>query len=281
MKRSAEIPVIITAAETGNRKVVLEELRRDPKAVHIKCRIGYTALHAAVGQKHIDIVKLLLKHGADVKAECNRGDTPLHIAAEVGSLEIGKLLVKHGAEIRAANSLGMTPLSMGTDNTETPGAQKLLRFFERLEGKKDILSAVVASDTNALRKMLAQSPDLVRNHPDPGGLLFRAVAWYPLKKNLELIRLLLEHGADPNASPRGAKGEVPLLQADAEVAELLLQHGARPNVTNFLGQTLLDVARQHNLKDLEEVLLRHGGGPGKNPKKLSMFRPKNKSRRKG
>lgn len=264
MTRRNSIPAIITAAENGDQEAVLAELRRDPDQVHSKCRIGYTPLHAATGQSQVGTVRLLLQHGADVAASCNQGDTPLHLAARVGSFEIGKLLVKHGADITKQNHLGRTPMMVAIDNRDRPGAAKLARYLEKLIGKKDIRTAIIDGDVGAVRQMLQQAPRVLQEYPDPGELLLQAVLRHKLRNNIELVRLILDHGVDPDATPRGGGRETALLHAgDPAVAELLLQHGAKPNVKNFLGQTMLDIARKHNLRDLEKVLLKYGGAPGK------------------
>ena len=46
---------------------------------------GKTSLHNAILGKHVSIVQLLLKSGADVKCLDERGDTPLHAAVRVDS----------------------------------------------------------------------------------------------------------------------------------------------------------------------------------------------------
>jgi ankyrin repeat protein len=63
---------------------------------------GYTALHSAASNGHLEIVKLLLEHGADVNAKTKYGGyTALHSATMNGHLEIVKLLLEHGADVNA------------------------------------------------------------------------------------------------------------------------------------------------------------------------------------
>lgn len=49
---------------------------------------GKTPLHNAINGKHLNIVILLLKSGADVKSKDERGDTPLHEAVRTGDEQI-------------------------------------------------------------------------------------------------------------------------------------------------------------------------------------------------
>ena len=59
-------------------------------------------MHAAAWSDHSgDVVKLLLDRGANVEARNDRGETPLLKAARSNHIEMVKLLLKTGAEIDA------------------------------------------------------------------------------------------------------------------------------------------------------------------------------------
>lgn len=73
---------------------------RDPVLV-VACRLG---LH--------DIVRRLLRHGADVRRVGKEGWTALHWAARNGDLRLMEVLVGSGADIMAANDKGSTPLHL-------------------------------------------------------------------------------------------------------------------------------------------------------------------------
>jgi len=51
-----------------------------------------------------------LNHGANIHATDNDGSTPLHFAAEYGNLEVVKLLLKRGADKNLKDKYGNTPL---------------------------------------------------------------------------------------------------------------------------------------------------------------------------
>ena len=75
-------------------------------------------------------------------------------------------------------------------------------------------------------------------------------------RNLEAVRLLLEHGAPVNA--RQQSGWVPIHAAaqngDRPMVELLLKHGADPALTNADGKTPAAVAREKGHHEIAALL---------------------------
>jgi len=61
-------------------------------------------------EEYIDIVEMLLIHGANVNAKNNKGVTPLHIAVLLGAVKIAEMLIKYGAYMNARDDEGNTPL---------------------------------------------------------------------------------------------------------------------------------------------------------------------------
>lgn len=80
---------------------------------------GYTALHLAVTEKRLEIVRELIKLGGNVNAEeYGNKCTPLHLACVVGEKEIVEELVKAGAEIEQADKFGMTAMDYAKNSKE-------------------------------------------------------------------------------------------------------------------------------------------------------------------
>jgi ankyrin repeat protein len=67
-------------------------------------------IHAASASGQLEIVQLLLAHGADVNAQQEGGFVPLHNAAQNGQLEMVRLFLDKGADVNAANKDGLTAL---------------------------------------------------------------------------------------------------------------------------------------------------------------------------
>lgn len=69
-----------------------------------------TPLMEAASAGHVDIIRLLISHNADVNAQCATGNTPLMFACAGGHVEAVKELLKHGANVEDQNENGHTPL---------------------------------------------------------------------------------------------------------------------------------------------------------------------------
>ena len=69
-----------------------------------------TALHLAVENGHIDIVKICIDKGANVNFVKTNMITPLHLACTSGQVDIVQILVESEANIEAKNALQETPL---------------------------------------------------------------------------------------------------------------------------------------------------------------------------
>ena len=84
-------------------------------------------LHSAVAGRRLDLVKLLLKRGADVNGSA-QGLTPLHLAAHAGHEPLASMLLAFGADTRIKDAAGHTPLQMALDQSHGTLADLLKRF---------------------------------------------------------------------------------------------------------------------------------------------------------
>ncbi|XP_044757341.1 ankyrin repeat and KH domain-containing protein 1 isoform X3 [Coccinella septempunctata] len=69
-----------------------------------------TPLMEAAQEGHLDLVKFLLLHGANVEAQTQTGDTALTYACENGHTDVADLLLQYGANLEHESEGGRTPL---------------------------------------------------------------------------------------------------------------------------------------------------------------------------
>jgi ankyrin repeat protein len=93
-----------------------------------------------------------------------------------------------------------------------------------------------------------------------------------MDQQVEIVKLLLEHGADPGitiARPWGLTGSalhIACHQANTLLVEVLLRYGADPNMTDSLGQTPLHTAATYanahsDVRTVIEFLVSAGANP--------------------
>lgn len=101
----------LDAIEEGNVEKVRRLIIKDIKLVNSKHPLSNQyPLQVAATTGNIDIVKDLIKNGADIECADTDGMTPLRIAADHSKSEVVELLLKNGANCDIEDSDGYTPL---------------------------------------------------------------------------------------------------------------------------------------------------------------------------
>jgi ankyrin repeat protein len=92
---------LIRAAERGHVAIIRELLKTDIEIDHVN-RLGWTALLEAIilgegGERHTEVVRLLVEAGAEVNLADSNGVTPLKHAQQRGFKNIEQILILAGA----------------------------------------------------------------------------------------------------------------------------------------------------------------------------------------
>ncbi|OWW21468.1 ankyrin repeat domain-containing protein [Noviherbaspirillum denitrificans] len=88
-------------------------------------RPGWTPLHYAAANGHIDIVRLLLDKSAYIDAESPNKTTPMMMAARGGHIYVVKLLLDEGADATLKNELGMSAIDFAANHNHKDIAEGL------------------------------------------------------------------------------------------------------------------------------------------------------------
>lgn len=129
---------LIEAAENGNA-LACEQLIRNGVPVDVSISNGETALDWAVYGHNVDVVKSLIKMGADVNHQDARHNTPLmytatpfrgrktsdHDTMAVRN-QIAQLLLQHGADVNHVGEGGNTVLHFAASNQNAQLVRMLL-----------------------------------------------------------------------------------------------------------------------------------------------------------
>ena len=273
---------------------------------------GLTALLYAARGGCYACVQSLLGSGADVNTPTPEGVTPLMIALDNDFNDVAKLLLDHGANPNLWDWWGRTALYIAIDRREAvlaPLRTGLVTIrAPRVEPQPRASTGPPVSSLEMINTLLAAgvdvNPQLNMHRPSRGGNSGRFVEEFyntgctPLLRatiagDVELVRILLDKGANPNISGMGV---TPFLIAagvgtggkgtglasatstgfppNMAIMDLLLAHGADVNaqVTGMLtyslrisrapssteGMTALHVAAQRGRADVVHYLLAKG-----------------------
>jgi ankyrin repeat protein len=131
LAQTGETP-FLNCVRTGNVDAVklMMEARADVNLAE-KWR-GQTPLMWAVAEKHPEVTKALVDHGADVNAKSKGGFTALQFAAQQGDLDSAKILVAAGANVNEADPEdGMTALLTAIGSNQPQLASFLVERGQR------------------------------------------------------------------------------------------------------------------------------------------------------
>ena len=283
--------ILMTAAHTGTPEVVDMLLAsgalvdaRDPD-------FQQTALMIAVREGHSEVIDILLSHGAKVDARTRVGQEPVYLPPCKGTgcgsegVGINRSGVPHRGE-RFDRKGGMTPLLYAARDGSTEAARRLLENGADLEireanGITPLLMALLNNQLDVAYMLIDHGAAINVDDFYGRSPLFAAVDYRNLDMNsdreddpqdnyvdrepiLDMIRYLLDHGADVNARTKewppekkwlyslndvswvDMTGQTPFIRAaasgDVPAMKMLLEYGADPHITTYEGTTALMAA---------------------------------------
>jgi uncharacterized protein len=268
-------PVLMTAARTGSVDAVRRLLTRGANVNVAEPWFGETALMWAASENHGPVVKLLVESGAAVNAKSKVLDAPvlefprsggpnsplprggwtaLMFAAREGSIDAARALAESGADLNA----------VALPETDVPLKPADIEANAKGVGTSALVYAIINSHFDLAAMLLEKGANPNVADIAGAGALWAAVdmnsiQWTqgrpaPIFKDkldaIDVVKVLLEKGADPNARLKRAplkrhhdagttlgmgNGATPLIRAartnDVASMKLLLDHGADPFLT--------------------------------------------------
>ena len=278
-------PVLFAALRSGSMPAVRLLLDRGASVDATDPVFEQTALMVAVRQNLPDAVSLLISLGADVNAYTLMGEVPEFRPPGAGGGSHGVGIVRGGwPEQGMRNPIPgrLTPLLYAARDGHTIAARMLLDAGADIEapsanGTSPLVMAIMNDNVELARLLIDRGADVnsmdwygqaplwtavdLRNKELNSRTMEQGIDRGPV---LELIQVLLEKGADPNARTKEVPplrrwdmglgslswvdftGMTPFLRAalsgDVTVMKLLLEYGGDPHITTYGGTNALMAA---------------------------------------
>jgi len=220
-----------------------------------------------------EAARVLLEAGADVNQVTLYGWSPLLAATQNRNYQMGKFLIDQGADVSIANKGGWTPLYLATDNRNLEGGDYPTRTpdMNHLEYIKLLLEA--GANPNARMIESTETRTVFTNQwlDEEGATAFLRASQ---SGDVELMRLLLEYGADPHiyttlgATPLSVAAGIGWVEGvtsewsteqTVEAVKLLLDLGIDPNFQADTGRTALHGAAHKGATEVVRILVEAGG----------------------
>lgn len=211
--------------------------------------VGYykSALHHAVGYENEAMCRYLLENGANVNT-----DNPLQLALMTGNLEIVRLLLEH----KAAWEELLDPLHIALINDNMRDIRELCNKPEGAVQKYSFSYAYLGwTESPKVARMLIQAGANPKQVKQTTPLVFAAK-----RQNKKMLKLLLEHGADPNEPNMMGKTTMHYAAefCSADIVDFLVSAGASVNVSNRIGLTPLHLAVKRGDPAIVKAFLKAG-----------------------
>jgi ankyrin repeat protein len=224
---------IASAAQSGDVDALRQRLDARPDLINALAGLGFpkaTALHLAALRNQHGAARLLIERGADLDArEFPDNAAPLHFAAMYADLEMVRLLVEAGADVEGKGDdteVGIVGWATCFRQVREDVAEYLISHGATL----NVWTAIALDRGDDVRAMVVIDPALLAARMTRGHHRRTPLHHAAARNRLAIVQLLLELGADPNASDAtGATALTTAAQenADPGIASALLAAGAR------------------------------------------------------
>ncbi|XP_076402296.1 ankyrin repeat and SOCS box protein 3 isoform X8 [Peromyscus maniculatus bairdii] len=234
-----ETTPLFLAVESGRIDVLKLLLQHGANVNGFHSMCGWNSLHQASFQGNAEIIKLLLKNGADRECQDDFGITPVFVAAQYGKLESLNILILSGANINCQASDKATPLFIAAQEGHIKCVELLLSsgadpdlYCNEDNWQLPIHAAAQMGHTKILDLLIPLTNRACDTGPDKVSPVYSAV----FGGREECLEILLQNGYSPDAQMCLVFGfSSPLcmaFQKDCDfvgIVNILLKYGAQLN----------------------------------------------------
>ena len=231
--------------------------------VNLRADDGFNALMEAVRTDNIEMAKLLIEHDSDINIKNKDGKNMIMIACEKGNEEMFNLLIENNADINEKSSWGASALIYASEKGNINIMQYLIDNGIDVNGKADdngdtpLLWAVTGQNPYEASKLLIENGADV-NATNNSGVAPATILAGSVPK---VVKLLKDNGADLDT--KFADDDPPIAIAasvgNLEIVKALVENGADVNYyPNDMNYTAIYHAIDQGCYEVAEYLFKNG-----------------------
>eukprot|EP00050_Salpingoeca_kvevrii_P005977 m.286733 g.286733 ORF g.286733 m.286733 type:complete len:1330 (+) comp11636_c0_seq1:36-4025(+) len=221
--------------------------------LNAKDAAGRTCLHVAALNSNLNGVKKLIAAGININLQDGQGATALLLSAEHKKHDIMRCLLRHGADPSVPNASGARAEDVAS------AAGRALLHGEVPDVELQVLEAAKTGNLAALNRLLDANNELV-NCRDPEGRNSTALHFAAGFNRLAAAKLLISRGADVHCEDKGGLVPLhnACSYGHFEICKLLVESGASVNTADMWNFTPLHEAAHKGKLDIAKLLIEHG-----------------------
>ena len=234
---------LVSACKRGELEVVDSLLNHGADPTH-RPRASKGPIQVAAQEGNADIVERLIKAGVGINDNQNGGSAALAIASEEGHVDVVDFLLSLGIDLEVRDGIGETALMRATRGGNFDVVDRLLAAGADVnsldnEGNQVLILAAQEGHLSIVDRLVVHGADI--NHISGWNALMCACHWGDF---FETVDRLLSLGCGVNT--QGSRGTTALMLAcrmkRIKIVRLLLDHGADPLLRNEDGKRVIDLA---------------------------------------
>lgn len=274
-KSEKQIEAALFGTVLGNNLAMLEKLLNKVSDINsVINEDGKTLLHVAAKNNLTEVVKVLIKNGADVNAESKYnelcpfskfGTPPLINAIASDSLETMQLLISHGAYVnKKVESDDDTALDVAIKFASTDVVEFLINCGTDVNTQNQFyqtpLRLALENDRFDVAKMLIKKGSDINQRYEYGQTLLHL---FIIAEDLDSVRFLIDFGIDVNVSSENGNTPIHysaknLSRKGFRIAKLLLKNGVNIEAVNNENKSPLYLSIKNNNFRIAKLLIEHG-----------------------